>query len=133
VADEGTSSKIVTVGGLTRQSSVAGGVTGVRGATVVVVGNVVPEAWMMLVGGSKLRSGSTGASRSPEHDQRESASKPASSSGSVRMRGSVVRCIPGRGIPYEGRTAGRQLREKLSTGGESGLQAPYTGARNADP
>jgi len=45
VADEGTSSKIVTVGGLTRQSSVAGGVTGVRGATVVVVGNVVPDAF----------------------------------------------------------------------------------------
>jgi hypothetical protein len=98
VADEGTSSKMMTVGGADCQSGVAGGVTGLVVGTPVVVGAVVPDAFSTHVGGSKLRSGSVGASRSPEHDQRVSASKPASTKGIVRMRGSVVSYIPRMGI-----------------------------------
>jgi hypothetical protein len=122
-ADGGATSKIVTVGGLMRQSGVAGGVTGGVVATVVVVGSVVPDAFSTHVGGEPPMSGSTGASRSPLHA--EVAKSITSRRGSSRMRGTIQVTIRGRGIPYEGRTAGRQLREKLSTGGESGLQAPY--------
>jgi hypothetical protein len=79
-------------------------VTGVVRAIVVVVGSVVPEACSMFVGGVKGRLGRVGALRSPEHAATErSASKPASTRGNVRMRGSVVRCIPGRGTSQGGK------------------------------
>lgn len=97
-ADVGTGIKIVTVGGLTCQSGVAGTNIALVVGSAVVVGAVVPDAFSTKVGGVKLRSGSTGASRSPVQ---AAIAKSIASRGVARIAGTVPIYIPGKGIPYE--------------------------------